>query len=220
MKVLVVAAHPDDEILGVGGTVAKHVEHGDTVALAIVCEGISMRYADERKTEVREQSQKAAAILGVSDLIIRDLPDQRLDTLPLGDVINEVEKLVRSFQPNAVYTHFCGDINRDHRVLAEAVLVATRPYAAPFVHEVLMYETPSSTEWGIPQLSPSFQPNVYFDIATTLEKKIEAFACYTAELCPEPHPRSLKALRERAHYWGSLINRRAAEPFVCVRSLR
>jgi LmbE family N-acetylglucosaminyl deacetylase len=220
MKVLVVAAHPDDEILGVGGTVAMHVDRGDCVKLAILCEGISMRYAPERHAEVRKQSQDAAAILGVSDLIVRDLPDQRLDTLPLGDVVREVESLVQSMQPQIVYTQFCGDINRDHRVLAEAVMVATRPYAAPFVREVLMYETPSSTEWGVPQLSPVFQPNVFVNITKTIEKKIEAFACYGAEVCAEPHPRSLKALRERAHYWGSLVNMQAAEPFACVRSLR
>jgi N-acetylglucosamine malate deacetylase 1 len=220
MKVLVVAAHPDDEILGVGGTIAMHIERGDSVDLAIICEGISMRYAPARCAEVREQSQRAAAILGVGDLVIRDLPDQRLDTLPLGEVVREVESLVRSLQPDTVYTQFSGDINRDHRVVAEAVMVATRPYAAPFVREVLMYETPSSTEWGLPQLSPVFQPNVFIDITHTLEKKLSAFACYTAEVCPEPHPRSLVALRERAHYWGSQVNRQAAEPFTCVRSLR
>jgi LmbE family N-acetylglucosaminyl deacetylase len=220
MKVLVVAAHPDDEILGVGGTIAMHVERGDCVKLAILCEGISMRYAPQRHEEVRKQSRDAAAILGVGDLVIRDLPDQKLDTLPLGDVVREVESLVRSLQPDIVYTQFSGDINRDHRVLAEAVMVATRPYAAPFVREVLMYETPSSTEWGLPQLGPVFQPNVFVDISTTLEKKLEAFACYSAEVCAPPHPRSLAALRERAHYWGSLVNMQAAEPFACVRSLR
>ncbi len=220
MKVLVIAAHPDDELLGVGGTIAKHVDAGDCVKLAIICEGISMRYAPERLAVVREQSQEAAAILGVSEVIIRDLPDQRLDTLPLGAVISEVENLVRSVRPDIVYTHFSGDINRDHRVLAEAVMVATRPYSAPWVREVLMYETPSSTEWGMPQLTPVFQPSIFVDITQTLERKLQAFACYTAEVCAEPHPRSMAGLRARAHYWGSLVNRRAAEPFACVRGLR
>lgn len=220
MKVLIVAAHPDDEILGVGGTIAAHVEQGDCVKLAIICEGISIRYAPERYAEVREQSQEAAAILGVGDLEIRDLPDQRLDTLPLSEVAREVECLVQKLRPEVVYTQFSGDINRDHRVLAEAVMVATRPYSAPFVREVLMYETPSSTEWGLPQLSPIFQPNVFVDITHTLEKKLKAFSCYTAEVRENPHPRSLAALRGRAHYWGSLVNCPAAEPFACVRSLR
>lgn len=220
-----VAAHPDDEILGVGGTAALHVHRGDAVQLAILTDGVSMRYSSDCQLEVRKQSQRAAAqqaaaVLGIEDVVIRELPDQQLDTLPLSEVTAAVESLVMSFRPEIVYTHFAGDINRDHRTLAEAVMVATRPYSAPFVREILMYETPSSTEWGAPQLWPAFQPNMFVDIASTLEKKLQAFACYTAEVRPEPHPRSLSALRDRARYWGSLINRPAAEPFTCVRSLR
>lgn len=220
MRVLVVAAHPDDELLGVGGTIAKHVQAGHTVQLAILCEGISMRFPADRRFEVQQHSRQAAAVLGVTDLVIRDLPDQRLDTVELGRVICEVEGFVRSFRPEVLYTHFGGDLNRDHHILAEAVLVATRPYAAPFLRELLMYETPSSTEWGVPQLRPVFQPNVFVDITTTLEKKLDAFACYTTEVTSEPHPRSRGALRDRAKYWGSLVNCGAAEVFACVRSLR
>ena len=116
------AAHPDDEILGVGGTIAKHVGQGHCLQLVILCEGVTMRYAPERHQEVRQQSEKAAAILGVQDLVIRDLPDQKLDTMALSQVAGEVETLVRSFRPDIIYTQFAGDINRDHRTLAEAVL--------------------------------------------------------------------------------------------------
>jgi len=220
LRIQVIAAHPDDEILGVGGTIAKHAARGDCVQLVILCEGVTMRYLPERHSEVRQQSQEAARILGVQDLVIRDLPDQRLDTMALSRVAGEVEALVQSFRPETIYTQFGGDINRDHRTLAEAVLVAARPYSAPFVREILMYETPSSTEWGAPQLTPTFQPNVFVDISNTLETKLNAFACYTAEICLEPHPRSLAALRDRARYWGSLVNCTAAEPFTSVRSLR
>ena len=220
MRVLVVAAHPDDEILGVGGTVAAHVAKGDTVQLAIMCGGGSVRYLPEGSPVIRKEAEQAAEILDVAELVLRDLPDQRLDTLPISQVAGEIETLVRSFRPDTIYSHFCGDINRDHRVLAEAVMVAARPYAAPFVQEILMYETPSSTEWGLPQLSSSFQPNVYVDITKFLDTKLQAFSCYSAEICAEPHPRSLLALRARAHYWGSLVNRQAAEPFVSVRLLR
>lgn len=218
MRILVVAAHPDDETLGVGGTVAMHVEQGHHVQLAILCGGGSLRYSQERGPQARDEARKAAEILGVTDLVIRDLPDQRLETLPISEVAGEIETLVKSLRPDVIYTHFCGDINRDHRVLTEAVMVAARPYAAPFVREILMFETPSSTEWG--QLSPAFQPTIFVDITPALERKMKAFSCYSAELCAEPHPRSLSALRERAHYWGSLVNRQAAEPFVSVRSLR
>ena len=140
--------------------------------------------------------------------------------MPVSDVAQRVENLIAQFEPDTVYTHFGGDVNRDHRILAEAVLVAVRPYAAPCVRDVLMFETPSSTEWGSAELLPVFQPTVFEDISGTLEKKVAAFQCYTAELREYPHPRSPEALRERARYWGSLVNMRAAEPFVVVRSLR
>jgi LmbE family N-acetylglucosaminyl deacetylase len=220
MNVVVISAHPDDELLGVGGTVARHVDQGDRVRLAVMCEGVSVRYDPQRHSEVQAQARAAAAILGVGDIVLRDLPDQRLDTLSLTDIVSQIDEVVAGFEPEIVYTHFGGDINRDHRILTEAVLVATRPYAAPSVREVLMFETPSSTEWGSVQLVPGFQPGLFVDIAATLERKIEAFACYTKEVRPSPHPRSPESLRARARYWGSLVNRQAAEPFALVRCLR
>lgn len=264
MKVLVVAAHPDDELLGVGGTIAWHLANGDQVKVAVMCEGISARfssegryelgggnsarssvsvtvlasedalgsaqslspnvslrrYVPERLDEVRLETHMAARILGVTDLHVGNLPDQRLETLPLSDVVKQIEVLVSDFEPEVVYTHFAGDINRDHRVLTEALLVAVRPYAAQSVKEILMFETPSSTEWNSPSLTPSFQPNVYVDITPFLAQKIAAFNCYSAEGRPYPHPRSPRALEDRAHYWGSLINRECAEPFMLVRSTR
>ena len=204
MNIAVISAHPDDELLGVGGTVARHVDRGDRVRMAIMCEGISVRYDPERHAEVQAQAKAAAAILGVEDLVQKELPDQRLDTLSLTDIVREIDAVLAGFEPEVVYTHFGGDINRDHRILTEAVLVATRPYAAPSVREVLMFETPSSTEWG----------------SATLDRKVEAFLRYTKEVRPYPHPRSAEALRDRARYWGSLVNYRAAEPFAVVRSLR
>jgi len=220
MKVLVVAAHPDDEILGVGGTVAAHVDRGDEVTLAVMCEGVSIRYDPVRHDEVVRQAHEAASILGVSDLVLKNLPDQRLDTIPLGEVIGEVEALVRDRQPKTVYTHFGGDINRDHQIIAEAVLVATRPYAAPSVREILMFETPSSTEWGSSQLLPAFDPSVFVDITAAIDRKVKAFLCYSAEVVDYPHPRSEEALRARARFWGNRVNMNMAEAFTVVRSLR
>lgn len=220
MNVAVISAHPDDELLGVGGTVARHVDRGDRVRLAVMCEGISVRYDPARHAEVQSQAKAAAGILGVTDLVLRDLPDQRLDTVSLTDIVREIDGVLDGFQPEVVYTHFGGDINRDHRILTEAVLVATRPYAAPSVREILMFETPSSTEWGSMTLTPAFHPTVFVDVTDTLERKIEAFLKYTKEVRSFPHPRSPEALRDRARYWGSLVNRPAAEPFALVRHLR
>jgi LmbE family N-acetylglucosaminyl deacetylase len=143
-----------------------------------------------------------------------------LETLPLCEVTKRVESLIAEWQPELIYTHSHADINRDHKILTEAVLVAARPYAAPSVKEILMFETPSSTEWGSPVLSAPFQPNVYVDVSAFIEKKIQAFSCYSAEVRDYPHPRSLCALTDRARYWGSVINRPAAEAFVLVRSTR
>ena len=220
MNVVVIAAHPDDEILGVGGTVAAHVAKGDQVRLAVMCEGVSSRYSAERDGEIRRQATEAAGILGVKDVVLGNLPDQKLDTLPLGDVVKQVERVMTELSPEVIYTHFAGDINRDHRVLAEAVLVAARPYSISSAKEILMFETPSSTEWSSPSLTTPFQPNVYVDIAEFLQRKIDAFTRYTAEVREFPHPRSPEALKDRARYWGSLVNRQSAEAFVLVRSTR
>lgn len=219
MKVLVVAAHPDDEILGLGGTVAAHAARGDEVTLAVMCEGITARYTKDRHAVVRKQTKKAGKILGAANVHLGGLPDQRLDSMAISEVAAPVEKLVQRIQPSRIYTHFAGDINRDHRVLAEAVMIAARPYAAPFVKDLLMFETPSSTEWSTPQMGASFQPNWFVDIKDYLEVKLEAFAQYTAEIRPYPHPRSLRALRERAAYWGSTMNREAAEAFLLCRAI-
>lgn len=220
MNVLIVAAHPDDELLGVGGTAMVHARRGDLVHAAVLCEGISVRYGAERGEEVAAEANRAAQILGLPPPCLGSLPEQRLDTVPLIDVIAQVETLVQRHRPEVVYTHFGGDMNRDHRVVSEAVLVATRPCVAPFVKEVLMFETPSSTEWGTPQLLPYFQPSLFVDISAQLDKKVAAFQCYSHEVRDSPHPRSPQALRARANYWGSVICRPAAEAFVVARAIR
>ena len=220
MRVLVVGAHPDDELLGVGATVAKHAEAGDTVILAILCEGESTRYGTERRDIVASQSRRAAAILGAEAVVIGSLPDQRLDTLPISLVAKEVEALIKEHVPNIVYTHFVGDLNRDHRVVAEATLIATRPYSAPSVAEVWMFETPSSTEWGEAGIPMSFTPTMFVDVAGTLARKLEALSCYEAEVRDAPHPRSLYGIATRAAHWGSIIGTHAAEAFMPIRMVR
>ncbi|HVQ35681.1 MAG TPA: PIG-L deacetylase family protein [Candidatus Bathyarchaeia archaeon] len=220
MNVLVIAAHPDDEILGIGGTVRRHVLAGDRVVSFIACEGISMRYDEEHRRRLDDHIRRAAEVLGVDDIRQGDLPDQKLDTVPLVTIVAKIEELVREVKPAVVYTHFGGDVNHDHRVLFQAVQVAVRPYAAPFVREVLAYETPSSTEWGTPDVHGAFVPDVYVDISETLEAKVRAFACYEREVREAPHPRSSASLRARAATWGSVIGVAAAEPLHVVRIVR
>jgi len=220
LNVLNIAAHPDDELLGQGGTMARHVRAGDRVTSVIVCEGSSVRYGGESAGEIEADSRKANGVLGVTDLRFLHLPEQGLEDLRLIEINRSIEAILREVQPEVVYTHAATDINRDHRILLEAVLVATRPYAALSVREIWLFETSSSTEWGGSPLLPAFQPHLFVDIAGTLDRKVQAFECYRREVRPWPHPRSPQAIRARSQYWGSVIGVEAAEPFQVVRMRR
>jgi len=226
MSVLVVAAHPDDEILGCGGTMARLAREGHEVRIAIVAEGMSSRYAqredaDQQQLEhLHARAQQAANKVGAKELVLSKLPDNRLDTVPLLDVVKLVEELITRFRPEAIYTHHPGDLNVDHGVVHRAVLTATRPVAGQWVREIYAFEVPSSTEWAFQRLEPVFRPNVFVDIAETLETKLEALACYDTETRKFPHPRSAEALRAIAARWGSVAGLPAAEAFELIRSVR
>ena len=211
-SVLVIAAHPDDEVLGCGGTVALHARAGDEVTAVIACEGESLRYGPGGVGQ-SEHSRRAAEMLGLKESRRLGFPDQRLDTLTLLDLIAPLERAVQQVRPAVVYCQFGGDANRDHELLFRAALVATRPLE-PFIEAVYAFDTASSTEWGYPR---SFVPDTWVDISTTLEQKLCAMACYESEVRPYPHPRSLEALRHRAHAWGNQCCMEAAEVFMTVR---
>lgn len=212
-RVLVVAAHPDDELIGVGGTVAKHVKNGDEVMSVIMCEGESLRY----KKDVGQSTaiQEAGKILGVKEVRQLKFPDQRLDTYTLTEIIKPLEDISEEFRPNIVYCQFGGDINMDHQLLFHAANVAFRPLDR-WIEDVYSFYTLSSTEWGFPG---SFQPDTWVDISETLEQKLSAFSCYKSEIRDYPHPRSVDALRYAAHFWGNQCAMDAAEPFVTVRRM-
>lgn len=210
--VLVIAAHPDDELLGCGGTVALHTRAGDRVTSVIVCEGESLRYGPAGVGQ-SDHTRQAADVLGVQDVRALGLPDQRLDTFTLTEIITPLEKVVREVRPQIVYTQFGGDANQDHDVLFRALLIATRP-TEEYLRAVYAFDTASSTEWGYPR---TFVPDTWVDISTTLETKIDAMACYESEVRPYPHPRSLDALRHRARAWGNQVCMDAAEVFMTVR---
>jgi LmbE family N-acetylglucosaminyl deacetylase len=215
VNVLVVAAHPDDEVLGPGGTVLRHVKAGDDVTVLIACTGTNLRYGSEQTAELLDAAREVGELLSVR-LVLGELPDQALDTLALPTVVEVVEREIAAADAEVVYVHHWGDINRDHRILCEATAVATRPYAAPGVRAVRCFETPSSTEWGPPGHAP-FVPNFFVDVADVLDAKIDAFARYRSEVRPTPHPRALDALADRARYWGSVSGLAAAEPFAVLR---
>lgn len=219
-KVLVIAAHPDDELLGVAGTIARHVADGDEVTCVVCSEGATTRYEQSAVNELQACGQRAAALLGVREIRFLGMRDQHLDAQPILDVIQAIESVVRELTPSIVYTHHWGDVNRDHKVVNEAVMVACRPVGDAYPRSVLLFETPSSTEWSWPDPTTAFVPQHFVDVTSTVERKLEAMACYTSELRPAPHPRSLEALRSRAAYWGQVVGRAYAEAFVVARQVR
>jgi methionyl-tRNA formyltransferase/LmbE family N-acetylglucosaminyl deacetylase len=215
-RVLAIAAHPDDEVLGVGGTLIRHFKRGDEVRVAIVCSAHSIRYREGEHDQPGD-SQRAAYYLG-AQVTGLGFPDQRLDAGSNLELIQALEGQIREFQPDIVYTHHWGDVNADHVRIAEAMDVATRPFAAPWIQRVSAFHTPSSSEWTASGRDRPFSPNVFVDITEELDRKVDAMRCYQSELRPYPHPRSLRSLRERAGVWGSAANMKAAEPLMLLRS--
>ncbi len=226
MRALVIAAHPDDEVLGCGATAARLVAEGNDVQFAILGEGMTSRHAsrddaDARKLkQLQRQAHAAAEKLGVKTVTMHQLPDNRLDQVPLLEVVKVVEDLVDRVKPEVIYTHHGGDLNVDHGIIHRAVLTATRPVAGQPVREIYAFEVPSSTEWAFQRLESAFRPNVFVEVTRTLEAKIAAMACYKTEVRKFPHPRSAEALRAIAVRWGSVAGCAAAEAFELVRCLR
>jgi N-acetylglucosamine malate deacetylase 1 len=218
-RVLVFAAHPDDEVLGMGGTIAVHVEGGDQLRVVVVTDGSSTQYPGDSETRLRkeEEALRAAAELGVMDYVHLALPDMRLDTLPHVEVNRVVEEHVGDFSPELVYTPH-PDVNLDHRRLFDSVAVATRPVPGQTVRRLLTYAPTSSTEWTPAPLN-WFVPNWFVDIGEAIERKVAAFAQYETERREYPHPRSERAIRAAAEFYGASCGREFAEPFVLVRGL-
>jgi LmbE family N-acetylglucosaminyl deacetylase len=218
-RVLVFAAHPDDEVLGMGATIALHTARGDDVRIVCVTDGSSTQYPGDAATRAQkeDEARRAAAELGVSDHVHLDLPDMRLDTLPHVEVNAIVERHVREVEATDVYTPH-PDVNLDHRALFDSVSVATRPVPAQSVRRVLTYAPTSSTEWT-PASVNWFVPNWFVDVTETFERKLAAFAHYETEQRAYPHPRSERAIRAAAEFYGASCGCAYAEPFVLVRGL-
>jgi len=222
-KILIVAAHPDDEILGCGGTIAELVDQGAEAYTLILGEGItardSKRDKQHREKEIntlKEQMRKANEIIGVKQVFSFDFPDNQFDSIPLLKIIKQIEEIKQRILPDIILTHDKNDLNIDHRKTYEAVLTATRPVTDESVRTVYSFEVLSSTEWNYPS---RFSPNVFFDISNTIEKKINAMRAYKDELRFFPHPRSVETIESNATTWGSKVGVNYAEGFILVRSL-
>lgn len=219
MKILVLAAHSDDEVLGCGATIARLAKEGHSVIPVIICENASVRYRQEMQSNLEEWSRRSSAILGILEPIFEQMPDQKLDTYPALDMAQRLEKIIHDVRPEIIFTHHGGDINKDHRVVFEATMVAARPLPGNKVRSIYTYETISSTEWAATDYYAKFNPNIYYDVNDTLALKLEAFSQYKTEIREYPHPRSLEAIEIRAKDWGARVGLRVAEAFQLIRTI-
>lgn len=224
--VLVVAAHPDDEVLGCGGTIARHVAMGDVVHLVFFTDGVGARHAVARggghggEVALRNQSaSRASDVLGTKPPIFFDFPDNRLDSVELLDLAKAVEGVGLQLRPSIIYTHWAGDLNVDHRLVYQAVITAFRPMAESSVRTLRAFEIPSSTEWGDRSAGSMFAPTVYTDISAFWDIKMQAMQAYEQEMRPFPHPRSAMALEALARWRGAESGLMAAEAFVSIREI-
>lgn len=223
--VLIVAAHPDDEVLGAGATMARHSAAGDDVHVLILAEGATSRSNSRSQSletldALRTAAANAASILGTRPPHFAGLPDNRLDSLDLLDVVKVVESLVADISPTVVYTHHGGDLNIDHGIAHRATLTACRPVPGSSVREIWSFETVSSTEWASTEQNMPFLPNLWIDVAATLTKKCAALDAYRHEMRPFPHARSIEAIEALARLRGSQAGMAAAEAFSLVRARR
>ena len=226
-RVLVVAAHPDDEILGCGGTMALHSQRGDEVYVLILGEGVTSR--DEKRdrerrekeiAELKHQVEAANKIVGTKKTFLFDFPDNRFDSVALLDMVKTVETIKKRVNPDIIFTHHQGDLNIDHQITFRAVMTAFRPMRGEKAKEVYSFEVPSSTEWNAPIPASYFMPNYFIDVSNTLELKIKAMKEYKSEIMEYPHPRSPEAIRIYARFRGIQVGLEAAEAFEVIRMIR
>lgn len=219
MKILVIAPHPDDEVLGVGGTIAKHAKSGDEVYLCVVTKAYTPDWSEKFIENREKEVSKVNKILGIKKTYFLDFPTVKLDTVPQKELNDRIAECVKKVKPEIIYAPHKGDINLDHQLVFDATMVATRPAPAR-VRKILSYETPSETDWAPPFKGIAFTPNVYVDITDTLKVKLKAISVYKTELRKFPHPRSMKLLSALAKKRGAEAGLKAAEAFMLIREIK
>lgn len=222
MRILVIAPHPDDEVLGCGGTIIKHSNQGDEVYLCIVTKTYSPDWPEEFDESRKAEIENVKKILGIKKIFFLDLPAAKLDTIPHKDLNNSLEKCLEGVKPDTVYLPHYGDMHKDHRLVFESAVVALRPKndVGLETKRILCYETLSETDWAPPIVSNAFTPNLYIDVSQTLEDKIRAMACYKSEIKKFPHPRSPESIRSLALKRGVEAGINAAEAFIIMREIK
>lgn len=216
---LVIAPHPDDEVLGCGGTIARIAQEGVEIHVAVVTRGRPPAFTEEVIEKVRAEARAAHCHLGVKKTYWLDFPAAQLSETPHATLNAALADLVRELRPSTLLIPFLGDMHLDHQLIFMSALVSARPHQAEYPRKILAYETVSETNWNAPYLTPGFVPNVFIDIGQTLERKLEAAAMFGSQMRPFPHERSLKSLRALAVVRGTAMHRTAAEAFVLVRDV-
>ena len=223
-KILIVAAHPDDEVLGCFGTVARLIKEGYDAYTLILGEGKTSRdesrIIENKKDELEVLNQEiveANKVIGIKKVFIETFPDNRFDSVDLLDIIKAISKVKDEIKPDIIFTHYEHDLNIDHQITYKAVITATRPMEDECVKEIYSFEILSSTEWNYPL---SFSPDTYFDISDTIDLKIDAMKNYASELCSYPHPRSLEGIKLNAQYQGMRIGKEYVEAFKVIRNIK
>lgn len=217
-RVLVIAAHPDDEALGCGGTMARHALAGHSVDVVFMADGVFSRAAADLDVR-RDSARKACAILGANAPTFFEFPDQKLDTVGLLEIVQAVEPIIARLRPTVIYTHHGGDLNLDHRIVHQAVMTALRPMPAGIYRAIYAFEVASSTEWTSSAIGEGFRPNHFVDIDATIDRKLDALHAYAQEMRDYPHARSYDALRALAVVRGAGVGLPSAEAFVTLRSI-
>lgn len=211
-KVLVVAAHPDDDILGMGGTLARYARQGHLIKVIFMTDGVSSRENKPESAAKRfESATKALKLLGVEDVSVANFPDNQLDKIGVLEISRHISKVIESFRPQIVYTHFHKDLNIDHRLTAEATTVCSRPKPTSSIRQLYHFEVASSTNWYFGE--SNFSPNIFVNIEETLDLKIQSLKFYDSEMQDYPHIRSYKAVENQANYRGNFVGIAAAEAF-------
>jgi len=221
MKILILAPHADDEVLGMGGTIAKLVEQGHHVTVAVLTghgETAHPLWPESNWDLIRTECRAAVSKLGAQQLVFENLPAACLDVTPAYLINTVIAKLIEAVEPNEVYIPFAFDLHKDHGAIAYGASVALRPYlnSAKCVRRVLAYEILSETHLAPPYLAPAFQPNVYVDITETLSTKLTAMQAYKSQIQPDNLPRSIEGLKALARLRGSHMGVAAAEGFVLL----
>ena len=219
-NILIVCAHPDDEVLGVGGAIQHHVSAGDKVSVVYVTDGYYTHNVNESIDARRDHARAAASKLGVSDLHFLGKQGLKLDTYPRVELNSLLADVFRRTRPHTVYTHHWGDVNFDHQIVFDMTMVASRPHRGIDINTVLTFETLSSTEWSGTQSNSAFIPNKYLILSEKqIKLKIDAFECYGAEVLEYPNPRSSQGIKNLAKYRGQTISQLFAESFFIVRMI-